>query len=45
MVILGSTNLLAWSELGITTNQLGTIVFIDGTAHLSRQKSYRVRSP
>jgi hypothetical protein len=27
------------------TNPLGSIVFTDGTAHLSPQKFYRLRSP
>jgi formylglycine-generating enzyme required for sulfatase activity len=41
--VLSSTNLAAWSELGVTTNSLGKVVFTDGAAHLSSQKFYRAR--
>jgi len=30
--VLGSTNLAGWSELSIVTNNLGNVVFTDGTA-------------
>jgi len=35
--------LVAWSELGATTNTLGIIVFTDATADLSTRKFYRAR--
>jgi hypothetical protein len=38
-----SPDLADWSELGVSTNALGKIVFTDGTAHLSPQKFYRAR--
>jgi hypothetical protein len=41
--IMTSTNLAEWSELGVTTNTLGKIVFADVTAHLSPWKFYRTR--
>jgi formylglycine-generating enzyme required for sulfatase activity len=40
--VLGSTNLLAWSALGVATNPLGSVNFTDVTAHLSSEKFYRV---
>jgi hypothetical protein len=43
-VVLASSDLATWSELGVATNQLGVIVFTDLTADLSAQKFYRVRS-
>lgn len=43
--ILASTDLVAWTELGVSTNSLGAVVFTDGTAHLTPQKFYRTRSP
>ena len=36
-----STNLTAWSALGVATNPLGSVIFTDVTAHLSPQKFYR----
>jgi formylglycine-generating enzyme required for sulfatase activity len=41
--ILGSTDLAAWSGLGVTSNGLGRIVFTDVTAHLTPQKFYRAQ--
>ena len=41
--VLASTDLAAWSEVGVATNALGAIVFTDVTAHLSPQKFYRAR--
>ena len=41
--VFGSTDLAAWSELGATTNTVGSIVFTDGTADLSTRKFYRAR--
>jgi hypothetical protein len=42
--VLGSTDLATWSELGVATNNLGSLNFVDVTAHLSPRKFYRVRS-
>jgi hypothetical protein len=42
--ILDSTNLTVWSELGVTTNNLGSISFTDTTANGSPRKFYRVRA-
>ena len=39
--VLESTNLAAWSTLGIVTNDLGSISFTDVTAPFSPQKFYR----
>jgi len=39
--VLGSSDLTTWTEVGITTNTLGTLVFTDTTAHLSTNKFYR----
>ena len=39
--ILGSTNLTAWSAVGVASNPLGSVNFHDVTAHASRQKFYR----
>ena len=39
--VLGSTNLLAWSTLGLANNPLGSVNFTDVTAHLSSEKFYR----
>jgi hypothetical protein len=43
--VFASTNLIAWSNLGSTTNKFGTGLFTDREANLSPQKFYRVRSP
>ncbi len=43
--VLGSADLVAWSNLGTATNNLGSIVFTDAEAHLSQQEFYRLRSP
>jgi hypothetical protein len=40
--VLGSTNLAAWSTLGVATNPLGSVNFVDVTANASPQKFYRV---
>jgi hypothetical protein len=42
-VVLASTNLAAWSELAVLTNQVGTVRFADVAARLSPQKFYAVR--
>jgi len=39
--VFGSTDLAAWSAVGITTNKLGAINFTDATSHFSPQKFYR----
>jgi hypothetical protein len=39
--LLGSTDLAAWSAVGVTTNNLGAINFTDVTSHFSPQKFYR----
>ncbi len=39
--VFTSTDLTMWSVLRTTINQLGKVVFTDGTAHLSPQKFYR----
>jgi formylglycine-generating enzyme required for sulfatase activity len=39
--VLGSTDLVTWSEVGIASNILGSISFTDVTSHLSQQKFYR----
>lgn len=41
--VLGSTNLTTWSDVGITTNTLGAINFVDVIAHFSSHKFYRVQ--
>jgi formylglycine-generating enzyme required for sulfatase activity len=41
--IIGSTNLTAWSAVGVANNPLGSVNFVDGTAHFSPQKFYRAR--
>jgi internalin A len=43
-VVLASTDLAAWSELAVLTNQIGTVRFSDVAARLSLQKFYRARS-
>jgi Leucine Rich Repeat (LRR) protein len=43
-VFLASTNLAAWNQLAVLTNQLGTVRFEDAAARLSPQKFYQVRS-
>jgi Leucine-rich repeat (LRR) protein len=42
--VLASTNLALWNQIGITTNNVGSVRFTDTTAHFSEQKFYRVRS-
>ena len=42
-VILASTNLTAWSELAVVTNQIGVVRFEDPAARLSPQKFYAFR--
>jgi hypothetical protein len=39
--VMGSPDLATWSVLQSLSNNLGAIVFTDGTAHLSAQKFYR----
>ena len=41
--LLGSTDLVVWSQLAVETNTLGFIRFDDTTAHLSLQKFYQAR--
>jgi hypothetical protein len=41
--VLGSGDLLVWSELGAATNMLGSAAFTDLTAGLSARKFYRAR--
>jgi formylglycine-generating enzyme required for sulfatase activity len=41
--VLQSEDLAAWSELGPTTNRLGSIAFVDTTAHLSQRRFYRAQ--
>jgi formylglycine-generating enzyme required for sulfatase activity len=41
--ILGSADLAAWNVLGAATNPLGSVNFVDVTAHSSPQKFYRAR--
>lgn len=43
-VLLVSTNLDAWSELTVLTNQIGTFRFEDVAARLWPQKFYQARS-
>lgn len=40
-VVLGSTNLLDWTQVGIASNPLGTVSFVDTNAHLFPQRYYR----
>jgi formylglycine-generating enzyme required for sulfatase activity len=39
----GSTDLTAWSEVGISSNTLGSVSFVDVTAHLFPLRFYRAR--
>ena len=39
--ILGSADLATWSQLGLATNNLGSVVFTDVRANLSPTKFYR----
>jgi formylglycine-generating enzyme required for sulfatase activity len=41
--VLSSTNLTSWSVLDIVNNPLGSVFFLDPTAHLSPQKFYRAQ--
>jgi len=43
--VVASADLASWSELASVTNQLGSIIFTDAEANLSRQKFYRLRLP
>ena len=40
--VFGSTNLTTWSEVGVATNPLGSVIFHDVTTNDSPQKFYRV---
>lgn len=40
--ILGSSDLATWTEIGVTTNTLGSVSFVDGIANLFQQRFYRV---
>jgi hypothetical protein len=39
--VLGSSDLVTWSNIRSVSNGLGNVVFTDGEAHLSSQKFYR----
>jgi hypothetical protein len=39
--VLGSTNLVTWSAVGVATNRLGSVIFHDSTSSASPQKFYR----
>ena len=39
--ILGSTNLTAWSAVGVANNSLGSVNFVDATANAFPQRIYR----
>jgi formylglycine-generating enzyme required for sulfatase activity len=39
----GSTDLTAWSEVGISSNPLGSVSFVDVTSHLFPLRFYRAR--
>jgi hypothetical protein len=41
--VLGSTDLAVWSELGVASNTIGSIVFNDVTADLPTRKFYGAR--
>ncbi len=41
--ILGSVDLEAWNELGVTTNTVGSVRFVDATSLLFQQKFYEAR--
>jgi formylglycine-generating enzyme required for sulfatase activity len=41
--VFSSTNLAEWSELGVSINPLGSILFLDTTAQFSPQKFYRAQ--
>jgi hypothetical protein len=41
--VLGSTNFVTWSAVGIASNPLGSVNFVDVTAHASPQKFYRTQ--
>ncbi len=41
--VFGSTNLVDWSELAVSSNPLGSIFFTDTTAQVSPQKYYLVQ--
>jgi hypothetical protein len=42
--ILGSSDLKIWSEVGIATNTLGSVSFIDTTAHFFPRRFYHARA-
>jgi formylglycine-generating enzyme required for sulfatase activity len=42
--VLSSTNLTDWSRLDVVNNPLGSVFFLDPTAHLAPQKFYRAQS-
>ena len=41
--IMQSADLASWTILGAATNSLGSVSFVDATAHLSPRKFYSVR--
>jgi Leucine-rich repeat (LRR) protein len=41
--ILGSSDLKVWSEVGIASNTIGSVSFIDATSHLFPRRFYRAR--
>ena len=43
-VVLASTNLVDWSDLAVSTNEIGFFRFEDESARFSLQKYYRARS-
>lgn len=40
--VMASTALTNWSQVGVSSNRLGAVNFVDPTAHNSRQRFYRV---
>lgn len=42
-VVLGSADLVAWTEVGIATNSLGSVAFNDVESHLSPLRFYRAQ--
>jgi formylglycine-generating enzyme required for sulfatase activity len=41
--VLGSADLAAWSQVGVASNQVGSVSFTDGTAQLSPRRFYQAR--
>jgi hypothetical protein len=41
--VLGTTDFVVWTEVGVTTNKVGSISFDDVTISLSSQKFYRAQ--